>query len=138
MFRWLLLFFIVTPIVEMYLLLTVGDIIGALPTIALVLLTAVIGVTLLRRQGLATLGAEVEELDAGDRAPIDPAAVEARLRADRDGRIKAVLATHNETATGVKSDIAAIRHAMDAVEHPAMLFVDGVSSIASIDFRYLE
>lgn len=55
MFRWLLLFFVVTPIVEMYLLLTVGDYLGALPTIGLVLLTAVIGVTLLRRQGLATL-----------------------------------------------------------------------------------
>ncbi len=55
MFRWLLLFFVVTPIVEMYLLLTVGDHIGALPTIGLVLLTAVIGVSLLRQQGLATL-----------------------------------------------------------------------------------
>ncbi|MEM1230911.1 MAG: FxsA family protein, partial [Pseudomonadota bacterium] len=55
LFRWLLLFFIVVPIVEMYLLLTVGGIIGVLPTIALVVLTAVIGVTLLRQQGLATL-----------------------------------------------------------------------------------
>ena len=55
MFRWLLLFFIVVPIVEMYLLLTIGGYIGALWTIALVMLTAVIGVALLRRQGLATL-----------------------------------------------------------------------------------
>lgn len=65
MFRWLLLFFIVTPIVEMYLLLTVGDIIGALPTIALVLLTAVIGVTLLRRQGLATLNRAQDRMAQG-------------------------------------------------------------------------
>lgn len=65
MFRWLLLFFIVTPIVEMYLLLTVGDIIGALPTIGLVLLTAVIGVNLLRRQGLATLARAQERMSQG-------------------------------------------------------------------------
>lgn len=65
MFRWLLLFFIVTPIVEMYLLLTVGDIIGALPTIGLVLLTAVIGVTLLRRQGLATLNRAQTRMSQG-------------------------------------------------------------------------
>ncbi len=60
------------------------------------------------------------------------------LTADKGHQIKAVLATHNETATGVKSDIAAIRRAMDAAGHPAMLFVDGVSSIASIDFRMDE
>jgi alanine-glyoxylate transaminase/serine-glyoxylate transaminase/serine-pyruvate transaminase len=60
------------------------------------------------------------------------------LAQDKTHSIKAVLVTHNETATGVTSDIAAIRHAMDAVEHPALLFVDGVSSIASIDFRFDE
>jgi alanine-glyoxylate transaminase/serine-glyoxylate transaminase/serine-pyruvate transaminase len=60
------------------------------------------------------------------------------LRADRDHRIKAVLATHNETATGVKSDIAAVRRALDAAGHPALLLVDGVSSIASMDFRFDE
>jgi alanine-glyoxylate transaminase/serine-glyoxylate transaminase/serine-pyruvate transaminase len=52
--------------------------------------------------------------------------------------IKAVLATHNETATGVTSDIAGTRKALDAANHPAFLFVDGVSSIASIDFRLDE
>ncbi|MGK7753361.1 MULTISPECIES: L-aspartate--glyoxylate aminotransferase BhcA [unclassified Roseovarius] len=57
------------------------------------------------------------------------------LTADKGHEIKAVLATHNETATGVKSDIEAIRKAMDAAGHPAMLFVDGVSSIGSMDFR---
>ena len=60
------------------------------------------------------------------------------LMADTAHRIKAVLATHNETATGVKSDIGAIRKALDAAGHPAMLFVDGVSSIASMDFRFDE
>lgn len=57
------------------------------------------------------------------------------LTADRAHQIKAVLATHNETATGVKSDIAAVRRAMDAARHPALLFVDGVSSIGSMEFR---
>jgi alanine-glyoxylate transaminase/serine-glyoxylate transaminase/serine-pyruvate transaminase len=58
------------------------------------------------------------------------------LRADTSHKIKAVLATHNETATGVKSDIAAVRKALDAAGHPALLFVDGVSSIGSMDFRF--
>ncbi len=57
------------------------------------------------------------------------------LAADKGHAIKAVLATHNETATGVRSDIAAVRRAMDAAGHPALLFVDGVSSIGSMDFR---
>ncbi|WP_373634823.1 L-aspartate--glyoxylate aminotransferase BhcA [Yoonia sp. SS1-5] len=60
------------------------------------------------------------------------------LTADKDHAIKAVLATHNETATGVKSDIAAIRRALDTAGHPALLFVDGVSSIGSMDFRFDE
>lgn len=58
------------------------------------------------------------------------------LAADTDHRIKAVLATHNETATGVVSDIGAIRKAMDRAVHPALLFVDGVSSIGSMDFQF--
>lgn len=57
------------------------------------------------------------------------------LTADRNHTIKAVLATHNETATGVRSDIAAVRRALDAAGHPALLLVDGVSSIACYDFR---
>lgn len=57
------------------------------------------------------------------------------LAADGAHDIKVVLATHNETATGVVSDIAAVRRAMEASKHPAMLFVDGVSSIGSMDFR---
>ena len=61
------------------------------------------------------------------------AAIGAALRADTGRAIKAVLATHNETATGVKSDIGGIRAAMG--DHPAMLFVDGVSSIGSMPFE---
>ena len=57
------------------------------------------------------------------------------LAADTNHEIKAVLATQNETATGVQSDTAALRRAMDAAKHPALLFVDGVSSIGSVDFR---
>ena len=57
------------------------------------------------------------------------------LNADKNHEIKAVLATHNETATGVVSDIGAVRAAMDGEAHPALLFVDGVSSIGSMDFR---
>jgi alanine-glyoxylate transaminase/serine-glyoxylate transaminase/serine-pyruvate transaminase len=69
----------------------------------------------------------------GEGAPADQ--FEAALKADKDHAIKAVLVTHNETATGVVSDIAAVRRAIDAAGHPALLFVDGVSSIASMDFR---
>ncbi|TRD22867.1 L-aspartate--glyoxylate aminotransferase BhcA [Palleronia caenipelagi] len=58
------------------------------------------------------------------------------LTADTAHEIKAVLATHNETATGVRSDIGAIRKALDAADHPALLFVDGVSSIGSMEFRF--
>jgi alanine-glyoxylate transaminase / serine-glyoxylate transaminase / serine-pyruvate transaminase len=79
-------------------------------------------------------GLNVETIEApwGQGAPI--AAIEAALRADASHSIRAVLATHNETATGVRSDIAGIRRAMDAAKHPAMLFVDGVSSIGSMPF----
>lgn len=72
----------------------------------------------------------------GDGIPVDD--LEERLKSDGGHEIKAVLATHNETATGVTSDIQGVRKAMDAAGHPALLFVDGVSSIASIDFRMDE
>ncbi len=60
------------------------------------------------------------------------------LAADTGHQIRAVLATHNETATGVRSDIGAVRKALDDAGHPALLFVDGVSSIGSMDFRFDE
>ena len=84
-----------------------------------------------QRHGLAV---ETLETPWGQGAPV--ARIEAALRADTAHKIKVVLATHNETATGVKSDIAGIRAAMDAAGHPAMLFVDGVSSIASMPFEF--
>jgi alanine-glyoxylate transaminase/serine-glyoxylate transaminase/serine-pyruvate transaminase len=61
-----------------------------------------------------------------------------RLEADKEHKIKAVLVTHNETATGVTSDVAGVRKILNELNHPALLFVDGVSSIASIDFRMDE
>lgn len=79
------------------------------------------------------LNVDIIETPWGQGAPL--AAIEAALKADPDHHIKAVLATHNETATGVKSDIAGIRRAMDAAGHPALLFVDGVSSIGSMPFE---
>ncbi|MGY6548678.1 MAG: L-aspartate--glyoxylate aminotransferase BhcA [Roseinatronobacter sp.] len=78
------------------------------------------------------LDVQVIETPWGEGAPI--AQIEEALRADEGHRIKAVLATHNETATGVRSDIAALRRAMDGAGHPALLFVDGVSSIGSMPF----
>ena len=87
-------------------------------------------IDLCRRHGLTVI-----QIDApwGEGTPVD--AFEAALAEDKAGKIKAVLVTHNETATGVTSDVAAVRRAMDRAGHGALLFVDGVSSIASIDFR---
>lgn len=78
---------------------------------------------------------DVTVLDAewGEAAPVERYAE--ALRADTAKTIKAVLVCHNETATGVTSDIAGIRRALDEADHPALLYVDGVSSIGSIDFR---
>ncbi len=76
------------------------------------------------------------EIDWGEGVPVEQYAE--ILAADTKHEIKAVFATHNETATGVVSDIPAVRAAMDACNHPALLFVDTVSSLASIDFRMDE
>src|SRR6184192_2742985 len=62
--------------------------------------------------------------------------LEARLAADTAREIRAVLVVHNETSTGVTSDIGAVRAALDRARHPALLLVDTVSSLASIDFRF--
>jgi alanine-glyoxylate transaminase/serine-glyoxylate transaminase/serine-pyruvate transaminase len=69
---------------------------------------------------------------------VDPATVEARLTEDAGHQIKAVMCVHNETSTGVTSRIGEIRHAIDAARHPALLFVDVISSLASIDYRQDE
>jgi len=82
------------------------------------------------------LRADVIDLEWGESAPSDRIAQ--ALAADSTHAIKAVLIVHNETATGVTSDIGAIRRAMDDAGHPALLYVDGVSSIGSLDFRFDE
>lgn len=84
------------------------------------------------------LGLDVEVIDVAWGAGVPLAEFERRLGADRNDEIKAVFVTHNETATGVTSDIAAVRRVLDTCFHDALLFVDGVSSIASIDFRMDE
>jgi alanine-glyoxylate transaminase / serine-glyoxylate transaminase / serine-pyruvate transaminase len=76
---------------------------------------------------------------AGDwRHGVDPAAVEARLAADRARAIKAVCLVHNETSTGVASRVAEARRAIDRAGHPALLLVDTISSLASMDYRHGE
>lgn len=84
------------------------------------------------------LGFETEVLETpwGEGAPVEEYL--RVLESDRQHKIKAVLVCQNETATGVSSDVAAIRRAMDDVKHPALLFVDSVSALASIDFRMDE
>jgi alanine-glyoxylate transaminase/serine-glyoxylate transaminase/serine-pyruvate transaminase len=83
-------------------------------------------------------GLQVETLANDWRRAVDPAKLEARLRADRDHEIKAVLAVHNETSTGVAHPVAAMRQAIDAARHPALFLVDVISSLASFDFRMDE
>ncbi len=78
----------------------------------------------------------VPEFIAGDwRHGIDVAAVEAHLAADRTHAIKAVCVVHNETSTATASNIPAVRKALDAAAHPALLMVDAVSSLGSMDYR---
>ncbi len=88
---------------------------------------------LCNRHGLVVDAVNVEW---GEGAPVD--AFAKKLEDDKQHKIKAVLVCHNETATGVTSDVAGVRKALDAAKHPALLMVDGVSSIASIDFRMDE
>jgi len=86
----------------------------------------------------AAYGVEVDRLEVpyGDGVPA--AQVEARLAADAAHEIRAVLMVHNETSTGVTSSVPAVRRAIDGTRHPALLLVDTVSSLASIDFRLDE
>jgi alanine-glyoxylate transaminase / serine-glyoxylate transaminase / serine-pyruvate transaminase len=84
------------------------------------------------------LGLEAEVLTGDWRSGVDSARIEARLAEDRSHAIKAVCVVHNETSTGVTSDIAAVRRALDTAGHPALLMVDTISSLASIDYRHDE
>jgi alanine-glyoxylate transaminase/serine-glyoxylate transaminase/serine-pyruvate transaminase len=88
---------------------------------------------------LATrMGLEVEFLPGDWRHGADPEAIEKRLRADADKRIKAVCVVHNETSTGVVSRIPEVRRAIDSAGHPALFMVDTISSLASLDYRHDE
>jgi alanine-glyoxylate transaminase / serine-glyoxylate transaminase / serine-pyruvate transaminase len=87
-------------------------------------------VDLCRRFGLDV---EVIEVPWGEGVPLE--LYEQKLRNDKGQHIKAVLACHNETATGVTSDVAGVRRVIDAAGHPALLMVDGVSSIGCIEFN---
>ncbi len=85
-----------------------------------------------------TLGIETVSIDGDWRRAIGPERVGEALAADTDRRIKAVLAVQTDTATGITSEIAPLRAAVDAVGHPALLMVDAVASLGTIDLRMDE
>src|SRR3989454_891469 len=87
-------------------------------------------IDLAQRHGLRV---DIIDVEWGEGAPAER--IREILAADQQHEIKGVLVVHNETATGVTSDVGAVRQAIDAAGHPALLYVDGVSSIGSIDFR---
>ncbi len=84
------------------------------------------------------LGLDVDVLATDWRHGVSAAAVEEKLSNDRAHAIKAVLVVHNDTATGITSQIPPVRQALDRARHPALLMVDTVSSLASIDYRHDE
>jgi alanine-glyoxylate transaminase/serine-glyoxylate transaminase/serine-pyruvate transaminase len=84
------------------------------------------------------LGLSVDFLPGDWRRGADPALIEEKLTADRNHRYKAVCVVHNETATGVTSRIPLVRAALDRAGHPALLMVDTISSLGSIDYRHDE
>lgn len=83
-------------------------------------------------------GLEAEYLPGDWKEGIDPARLEERLKADKAHEIKGIGVVHNETSTGLCNDLAAIRKAIDAAGHPALLMVDTISSLGSMDFRMDE
>ncbi len=93
--------------------------------------------TLWRNMATA-LGLEVDFVPTDWRHGVDPEVVEQRLVEDKRHQIKSVMIVHNETSTGVTSNIPHIRKAMDRANHPALLMVDTISSLASIDYRHEE
>src|SRR5437879_2163815 len=90
-------------------------------------------IDLAQRHGLRV---DIIDVEWGEGAPADR--IGEILSQDKQHEIKGILIVHNETATGVTSDVGAVRNAIDAAQHPALLYVDGVSSIGSIDFRMDE
>jgi alanine-glyoxylate transaminase/serine-glyoxylate transaminase/serine-pyruvate transaminase len=83
-------------------------------------------------------GVEVDYIPGDWRTGVDASEVEAALRADTGKTIKAVMVVHNETSTGVLTNIPAVRKAIDAAGHPALLMVDAISSLGSAPFRHDE
>jgi alanine-glyoxylate transaminase/serine-glyoxylate transaminase/serine-pyruvate transaminase len=81
-------------------------------------------------------GLQVDWVPGDWRRGVDPADVEARLRADPDRSIKAVMVVHNETSTGVTSRIPEVRAAIDRADHPALFMVDTISSLGSMDYQH--
>src|SRR5947199_3499148 len=90
------------------------------------------------RQMAGRWGIEVDFMPGDWRHGADPTAIEARLAQDSAHAIKAVMVVHNETSTGVTSRVGEIRAAMDRVGHPALLMVDTISSLGSVDYRHDE
>ena len=90
------------------------------------------------RQMAARWGIDVDFLPGDWRHGASPAEIEAKLAADKSHAIKAVMVVHNETSTGVTSRVADIRNVMDKVGHPALLLVDTISSLGSVDFKHDE
>jgi len=84
----------------------------------------------------ARFGLQVEFVPGDWRRGVDPADVEARLRADTGRAIKAVMVVHNETSTGVTSRIPEVRAAIDRADHPALFMVDTISSLGSMDYQH--
>jgi alanine-glyoxylate transaminase / serine-glyoxylate transaminase / serine-pyruvate transaminase len=84
------------------------------------------------------LGLKAEIIDSDWRSGADAAAIEARLREDKGHTIKAVCVVHNETSTGCVTDVPAVRRALDAANHPALLMVDTISGLASIPYKHDE
>jgi len=93
--------------------------------------------TLWRNMAVA-LGLEVDFVPTDWRHGVDPEAVEQKLVEDKSHQIKSVMAVHNETSTGVTSQIPLVRQALNRANHPALLMVDTISSLASIDYRHEE
>src|ERR1700730_17110697 len=90
------------------------------------------------RQMAARWGINVDFLPGDWRHGASPAEIEAKLTADKSHAIKAVMVVHNETSTGVTSRVGEVRAAMDKVGHPALLLVDTISSLGSVDYRHDE
>jgi alanine-glyoxylate transaminase / serine-glyoxylate transaminase / serine-pyruvate transaminase len=90
------------------------------------------------RQMAARWGIEVDFLAGDWRRAVDPAAIEERLAQDKARTIKAVMVVHNETSTGATSRVSEVRAAMDRTGHPALLMVDTISSLGSVDYRHDE